>query len=470
MKTVKINRLLVIIAMSLLLVSSVLAGERDYRKAFDKMDRHLVTVEYKAEMNFMGQTEDIEGRVPGIIVQGNMVIFDGTTLGAGGMNTDMFGSPRVEKPKSLKITDHNNKTYDAEFIGVDDYSSIAFCRLPDSAMGKVVPAEFKQIDLKLGTELFVFWMLPKYYQPRFQIAQTVVTAELEKPEKYFLTGELSQDFIMSAVVSRKGELVGVISPVTTANAFTPFDYGNVFGTPVGIMPHEQFQKMLDNPPEPDKFKRGWLGVSLQALDPEIAKFWDVEVPGGIILTDIIEKSPAELAGMKTGDFIIKLNGEDIEVTQDENLSVFQKKVSDIGADKDVTLMYIRTADGRVDTNVVVITLAQRPGAASDAPKFEEKNFDLTVRDLVFADYNRRNLKEDEIQGVIVDKLEQGGWAAVGGINPNTIIMKINDRDITSVEDFKQVMAEIENSQDKEVVFMTWRRNKTSFVHVKTHWE
>ena len=466
------NNILSILGAILLLAGAIAAADTptNYQKIFDSVDPYMVTVEYKAEMNFMGQTEDIEGRVPGIIVDNYMVIFDGTSLGAGDGGNDMFGGVRVDKPKSIKITDRNDKTYDAEFIGVDDYSSIAFCRLPDSARANLKPANFKQVDPKLGQQVFIFWMLPKTYQPRFQMTHTYITAVLTKPEKFYLTGELTPDFILAPVVTADGDLIGVISPVSQPSSMMQFDYGNVFGIPVGIMPLDQFKKMLDNPPEPDKFKRGWLGVSLQALDPEIASFWNVDVPGGIILTEIMDNSPAAKAGLKAGDFLIQLNGEPIEVTQDENLSVFQKKVSELGAGATIQLTYLRPDKETVDTGEVALVLAQRPTSAGDAPTYEDKNYDLTVRDLVFADYNNRSLKEGEIQGVIVDKIEQGGWAEVGGIDPGVIIMRINDSRIESVEDFKQVMARIENDRDKETVFMIWRSNKTQFVHVKTHWE
>lgn len=454
----------------MLSVSVLWAGDANFQKLFDKVNPHLVSVEYKAEMNFMGQSEDIEGRVPGIIINGNIVIFDGTSLGAGRLATDMYGSPQVDKPKSIKITDYNDNTYDAEYIGVDDYSLIAFCRLPDSAMKNLKAVELKNKSLRLGEEVYVFWMLPKSYNPKYQLTKTRITSVLTKPEKFYLTGELPQEFVLSPVVTAKGEMIGIITPVTQVPSYTRFDYGNVFGNPVGIMPLERFEKIINNPPEEDKVKRGWMGISLQALDPEIAEFWDVKVDGGIILTDIIDNSPAEKAGLKAGDFLIKLNGESIDVTEDENISIFQKKVSELGAGSEITLLYIRPGDNQVDSNEVTIVLAERPGARSDAPKHEDENFDLTVRDMVFADYNARNLKEDEISGVIVEKIEQGGWAAVGGLRTGLIITQINGNEIVSVEDFKTIMAEIESSKDKEVVFMTWRRNKTKFVHVKTHWE
>jgi len=165
------------------------------RMLYDKIDPILVSVEYKAEMTFMGQTEDIEGRVMGLAVEPQgTIIFDGTSLGTGAHSaSDMFGGPRVEKPKSLKITDYKGDTYEAEYLGTDQFSSIAFCRLPDSVKDRVTPAVFSDVDLSLGDELYVFWMLPKGYEPRFQMTSTVVTNVLTKPEKFYLTGELVTD-------------------------------------------------------------------------------------------------------------------------------------------------------------------------------------------------------------------------------------------------------------------------------------
>jgi len=111
-----------------------------------------------------------------------------------------------------------------------------------------------------------------------------------------------------------------------------------------------------------------------------------------------------------------------------------------------------------------------PTAAADAPRYEDKNFDLTVRGLVFADFNVRSLKPNEVTGVVVDKIEPGGWAAVDGVMPGDIIMKINDREVTSADDAKEIFARVEKNKDHEAVLLVWRFNNTQFINVKTHWE
>jgi S1-C subfamily serine protease len=439
---------------------------------FDTIDRVLVTVRYKTQMTFMGESEDIEGRVMGLSVgPDGLIIFDGTTLGSGGhFAADGTGMPRVDKPTALTVTDWAGKTYEAEFIGVDQYSSIAFCRLPDSSKKAIATAVFDKANLELGDKVFVFWMLPDNYQPRFQMSEASITAMLTQPEKYYLLGELPPDFIMAPVVSQSGKLLGVVTPVTSSATEYDAYGGGMTSNPIGIMPLDQLKKILAAPPTPGDFKQGWMGISLQALDPEIAAFWNITVPGGIIVSDVIPRSPAETAGLKTGDFIVALDDKPLEIKKESALPVFQKMVSGQGPGAKLNLTVLRPLDQNVDTLSLSLVLDKAPVAAGDAPSYEDQNFDVTVRDLVFADYNNRNLDPDKIKGVIVDKLEAGGWADVGGLDPGDIIMKINDRAVFSVKETKEAFTGLAKERGREVVFMVWRNNKTQFVNVKTHWE
>jgi S1-C subfamily serine protease len=472
------NRLASILSMILLLSLPVFgqsgsdATSADYQKIYKKVDRVLVSVQYKAEMTFMGQSDDIEGRVAGLSVEpAGTIIFDGTTLSGAHFGAEAYGAPRVEKPKSIKVTDYKGNTYEAEFIGVDQFSSIAFCRLPDSVKNAIESAHFDTQELSLGQQILVFWMLPDGFEPRFQMSGSRITNILTKPEEYYLTGELTTDFIMTPVVTTSGKFVGVITPISRIGSRSaPFDAGESFGVPVGLMPIDRFNELLSKPPAPDEFKRGWLGIALQALDPEIAAFWHIKVPGGIIVSEVIPNSPAEKAGLKQGDFIIGLDSAPIDIKDDADLTVFRKDISDLGAGGVMNMMVVRPGDSLVDTLEITAVLDQAPTSASDAPSFEENNFDMTVRDMVFADYNARSLKPEEISGVIIDKEESGGWAAVDGLRPGDIIMKINDHKVASVEDCKPIFAGIEKDKKREVVFMIWRYNKTQFVNIKTHWE
>lgn len=458
--------------LALLSTAGPCPAETNPQALFDKIDRVLVTVDYKSQMTFMGESEDIEERVIGLSVgPDGLIIFDGSTLGTGlRFAADGSGAPRVEKPTSLTVTDWNGKKYEAQYIGVDQYSSIAFARLPDSVKKAIPTAAFEQADLKLGDEVYVFWMLPENYQPRFEMGEASITAVLSQPEKYYLLGELPATFVMAPVVSEEGKLLGVITPVMAGgDAFDDYGQGQN-GIPIGFMPLDQLKEILAAPPEPGDFKQGWMGISLQALDPDIAAFWNLTVPGGIIVSDVAPRSPAEKAGLKTGDFIVALDGAPLSIKKESSLPVFQKMVSGKGAGTKLDLTVLRPSDQSVDTLALSLTLDKTPVAAGDAPSYENRSFDVTFRDLVFADYNRRNLDPEKLKGVIVDKIEAGGWADVGGLDPDDIVMKINDQAVSSVEETKGVFDKLEKEKGREVVFMVWRDNKTQFVNVKTHWE
>jgi S1-C subfamily serine protease len=440
---------------------------------FDRMDRMLVVVEFKTSMSFMGQSEDIEERVLGLSVEPQgMIIFDGSALSTGGHPaSEAVGGLRVEKPKAITVTDSQGNTYDAEYIGVDTYSLIAFCRLPDSVKTAIPAARFAKTDVKLGEQVYMFWMLPENFAPRFQMAATVITAVLTKPEAFYLTGELTGSFIASPVVSADGSLVGVVVPVTKSSARpSPYDLNGPADNPVGIMPLDRFQALLDKPPAPGEYKRGWLGISLQALDPDIAAFWNLTITGGVIVSEVVPHSPAEAAALQKGDFIVAVDDVPLDIKDDADLTVFQKMISELGAQGKMALTVIRPGDNRNDTLAITAVLGEMPVTAQDAPSYEDKDFDLTLRDLVFADFNIRDLDPGEVVGVIVDKEESGGWAAVGGIRPGDIITKINDRTVASVSESKPIFADLKQAKMRDVVFMVWRNHKTLFVNVKTHWK
>jgi serine protease Do len=475
---VKTNRKTLISILSISLLAAACFGSArakpenldQRRDIYQRFNRALVSVEFKTEMTILGQSEDLEERVLGISLgKDGLVLFDGSMLRmAPGL---MASGHRVEKPKVIMIHTFDDREYDAEYIGLDNFSGIAFCRLPEEARGQVETVSFEKENLEVGSGLYFFWMLPENFEPRFQMAQTEVTGILSKPEKYFLLGELISEFNLSPVTTTEGKLVGLVVPVNAPARTSPFGTisGDPFENPMAIMPYDELEKLIDDPPVAGTNEQGWMGIALQALDPKIADFWNVNVDGGIIISEVIRNSPAEKAGVQAGDFLTQINGEPLEITKDANIPVFQRMISDFGAGTSIDLTLYRPLETGVDTIKTVLTLSKPPLPASEAPSYEDKHFEITVRDMVFDDYNRRLLDEGEIKGVVVDKLEQGGWADVAGLFPGDIILKIDGKDVPNAEKAEAVFTKVREEKKKDVVFLIWRNNRTSFLNVKTHW-
>jgi S1-C subfamily serine protease len=128
-----------------------------------------------------------------------------------------------------------------------------------------------------------------------------------------------------------------------------------------------------------------------------------------------------------------------------------------------------TSDG-VQTLKKVTELQKAPLAATDAPEYESKSLEFKVRNLVFADYLFYNLDEDELSGVAVSELKQGGLSAVGGLQIGDVIQRVGNVPVASVDDVEAAMKDVDEAKPSEVIFFVWRDNKTLFVNVKTDWQ
>ena len=248
------------------------------------------------------------------------------------------------------------------------------------------------------------------------------------------------------------------------------DSFNQFGVPLlGVVTADRLVKLIADPPEKGKLDRGWLGITLQALTEDIAQFWNFDMSGGIIVNDVVNNSPADQAGLEIGDVIYEINGQQVEVDKEEMIPVFQRSIAEMGPGTAVEFSVIRLKDDQTDTLQLLATLQTSPLAATDAPEYENKALELTVRDLVFADYLFYNLDSETFSGVVVSELKQGGLADLEGLMIGDVIQRIGNNVVTLVEEVEPIMEEIEERKPEEIIFFVWRNNKTLFVNVKTNW-
>jgi serine protease Do len=228
-------------------------------------------------------------------------------------------------------------------------------------------------------------------------------------------------------------------------------------------------KLIKDPPKKGEMDRGWLGISLQALTTEMAHFWKIDAPGGIIVNDIVNNSPAYQGGLKVGDIVIGLNGSPIPVDKEESLPVFQRRIAEMGPGSKVDLLVLRNEDENTDTLNIDVTLAPAPKAPSDAEDYESEMLEMKVRNMVFSDYLRNKLDSATFEGVVVSEIKSGGLADIGGLQIGDIIQRVEGTDIRKVGDFKAALESLEQSSPREVIFFVWRNNKTLFINVKTDW-
>ena len=476
------NRMLRNILMSsLLLVALALlplraaSQEFDFEKLRETAEKYTVVVNIKIEISFGTHSNEHKERYLGTIVSENgLVIFNGQALGAENPMASFAGYSVKTTPTRIEVVMLDGTSYEAEFIGVDNFTRIGFLKITADEEVKFEPVHFATGNPPNVGDWFTLYMLmPEFVTPPLSVDIGMISSIITWPEKFPLTvgfNQLQSTSVMYDTALTPVGVLGALMNPTSAN----FEAGGLmesFGQMrfplLGIITSDRLEKLIADPPHKGKVTRGWLGITLQALIPEIGQFWSLDIPGGIIVNDIVRNSPAEQAGLRVGDIIFEVNGQPVDVDKDERIPIFQRRISEMGQGAAVEFAVLRRTESSQDTLTLLATLEDAPMAATDAPEAENTILEFKVRDLVFSDYLHYNLDADQLQGGAVNELKQGGLAEIGGLLIGDIIQRIDNRPVVSTEDVKTIWDDIENQKQGEVIFFVWRNNKTLFVNVKT---
>lgn len=474
---------LLVIAAILALVSPAFAPaahaqsfnfERIHQQARD----YTVILDMKITFSFGMQTNEQEERALGTIVsEDGLIIFDGTSLSQGQTFASISGMNIKTDPTRIEISTLDDKKYTGEFLGVDRFTRLGFIRITDADGRSFKPVSFaRNVKFRVGEWLAAHMLLPEFVRPPIAGDVGMVSSLLTDPEAFPLTVGFNQMEMACVLYNENLQAVGLLGILLNPSSANTdpaglLDSFNEFEMPLlGVITGERLEKMIADPPVKGKTERAWLGISLQALTPDLAEFFGISVPGGIIVNNIIANSPAEEAGLKVGDVIYELNGEPIAVDRDERIPVFQRTVAEMGPGTSVEMAVFRTGENQVDTLHLIADLRRAPLAATEADEFKSEDFEFTVRNMVFADFLINNLDADSFQGAVVSELERGGLAAIGGLRLGDIIQRVGETPITSVTDVQAVMETVGADKPSEVVFFVWRNSRTLFVNVKTDWE
>lgn len=468
-----------IVAALMIMAGTVPAQNFNVEAITQKAMAYTVAVELEVEVSFGIQTTEAKSRGIGTIVSPDgLVVFDGSEIDSDDPFSQLSGMQIDAEPKSIEITFTDGTKHAAEFIGIDRFTKIGFCRISVDQPTVFPFLDFtRRDDIKTGEWFLTFMLLPQFVNPPLSADIGMVSAILTEPEEFILTVGFNQLEIASVLYDTNGNAIGLLGELlnpamagmSPAQMLESFSQMEDFLPLLGIISTSKIKELIDNPPSRGEIDRGWLGIYLQALTSDIAEFWGIDNTGGIIINEVVKDSPADSAGLQTGDIIVRIDGDKIQVDREENLSLFQRRISDLGADAGVAFTILRRLNGQVDTLEINTVLARAPLTPSEAPDYDDENFEIKVRDMVFADYNIYNLDRRKFKGVVIKEIEQGSWGAVGGLIPGDILQTIDGDRIASVADAQATFSRISEEQPKEVIFFVWRSNKTLFVNVKTDW-
>ncbi len=246
-----------------------------------------------------------------------------------------------------------------------------------------------------------------------------------------------------ALVNVRGELVGINTAIFSTS-------GGYQGIGFAI-PSSMAKVVMDNLIKKGKVVRGWLGVSIQPVTPDLAKQFDIKDDKGALVGDVVEESPAEKAGMQRGDVIIEFDGK--EVTDPSSL---RNSVAGTPPGKKVALKIMR--DGKMQK--VDVTIAELP---ADMQKLQGEFDNLLKGGMVqgLTPELKKNLDiPKRISGVVITDIEDGSPAG-GLLMPNDVILEVNRKRINSMKDYEAVVSKIKSGQ--AILLLVFRNGSTTYL-------
>jgi serine protease Do len=250
-----------------------------------------------------------------------------------------------------------------------------------------------------------------------------------------------------------GHVVGINTAIYSPNG------GNV-GIAFDI-PSDTAKSVIDDLKAKGHVDRGWLGVQIQQVTPEIASAIgeDPDAPKGALIAAIDPKGPAAKSGLQVGDVVQKLDGKPIE-----RLNDLPRLVAETHAGQSIALGVLRQGK-MVDVQVAVAHLDEAKLASNDTGEASRNSpLGATLTELNPEIRARLHLSKD-VSGALISRVAQDGPAASVGLEAGDVIQQINGQKISGPEDASEKVALAAKQKDKPVLLLVDRHGTKNFVAV-----
>ena len=319
----------------------------------------------------------------------------------------------------------DDRTLRAKVVGIDEPTALAVLKIDATDL---VPAELGDSDqLKVGQ-----WVLA--IGSPFGLRETVTAGIVSATGRSDVGISSYEDFIQTDAAINPGNsggpLVDLQAQVVGINTAIATRSGGYMGVGFAI-PSNIARNVMESIIRTGGVERGWLGTAIQDLNEDLAKSFGYGSTQGVLVGDIVPGSPAEKAGLRSGDIIAKFNGKQVDKAgQLRNLIVATAPKTE------VELVVFRK--GKTETLTVVIgklpSEPEKPSAEQEAAE------DLGVTIETLTPETARQLDLDEEQkGVVVTDVESGSLADRVGMQPKDVIVAVGDQPIGSAADFREAM-------------------------------
>jgi len=243
-----------------------------------------------------------------------------------------------------------------------------------------------------------------------------------------------------------GEVIGINTAIIN------FAQGIGFAIPSN-MAKQVIEQLMAN----GKVVRGWLGVGIQPLTPELAKKFGVIDSDGVLVNEVFEKDPAATAGIKPGDIIVTIDGNIVD-----SPNKLSRLIGALSPGATARIEVVRDRN-RLMLNVPLIERRDAAIVASIPQAKTELKLGLDVQDLTAGLADKFNLRESN--GVLITKVEPGSLAQAEGLREGDLIKEVNRVEVASVGEFTSAISRVRRGDT--VLLRVLRENRAFYVVLKS---
>ncbi|RLD16624.1 MAG: hypothetical protein DRI36_05415 [Caldiserica bacterium] len=362
----------------------------------------------------------------------------------------------IRGAQEIKVTlreGGKDKSYDAEIVGKDHETDVAVIKIK-------AKRKFPYLELGDSDKIQVGDWVVAIGSP-FGLEQTVTCGIISAiRQKVVIEDKVFENMIQTDAAINRGnsggplvDLNGKVIGINTAiYAPTGVFAGIGFAIPINLA-----KDILDDLISKGKVERGWLGVYIQDVDEVIAKQFGLKEVKGALVNKVVPNSPAEKGGVKRGDIILEVDGKEVK----DSLSL-KRLISGKEPGEKVKLKVLR--EKRIIN--LKIKLGRRGKEVKE--RFVERGRkEVEWKGIVVSNLNEELRRffsiPDDVDGVVVIRIKEGSFGEMAGLLKGDLIRGINQREISDIEDFKEVTKRIDTKEG--VVFDIIRRGEPLYLSV-----
>jgi len=437
---------------------------KNWDSILETAQNYLVDIEYYEEIDSRESIRNgnkIKRMLNGVIVDSSGLVITSSSIYRAQLDfsgSTQFGSSNP--PSDIKIKDYSGNTYSATFVGKDDDKSVAFIESESINKG----LSFDSSDINVGESIFLAYQLGKSYNSQIALVQRTVNSIIPGPIKKLLVEVLPTNAKFGVAFDSEGRAIGLFKQSHQRNHFG-YEYQPQMPAFTEVLLTESFVELIKNPPrflKKETNRKKWLGVNMQPFTRKLAEYFKVDDLEGILVNTILDDSPAEKAGLESGDVLVEFNKNKVSAEDNSDLQYLRNLVRENDSEQ-VKIKIWRKGkfiEKKIELADVPISQHLADEISNDSLGFSAKEL---TKDIIIA-----RKWDFDINGVWVSRVERAGWADLAGLQIGDLLLKVDNKDLHSIDQLDKYLNQIEKDKPSYISFFIRRRSETQFLFIKTN--